>query len=50
VIIDPTEKHMMATLLAARVLVNKDEFCMDYIMAEREGRLAACEDHSPSEK
>ncbi|HUW30928.1 MAG TPA: dihydropteroate synthase [Planctomycetota bacterium] len=45
VIIDPTEKHMMATLLASRVLVAQDEFCMDYITAEREGRLSASEDH-----
>ena len=45
VIIDPTEKHMMATLLAARVLLAEDEFCMDYITAEREGRLAASEEH-----
>ncbi|HUS57201.1 MAG TPA: dihydropteroate synthase [Planctomycetota bacterium] len=48
VIIDPTEKHMMATLLAAHVLLGKDDFCMDYIMAEREGRLPASEDHIPS--
>ena len=46
VIIDPTEKHMMATLQAAKVLMGNDEFCMDFITAEREGRLGASEDHS----
>jgi len=45
VIIDPTEKHMMATLQASRVLLSRDEFCMDYITAQREGRLAASEEH-----
>jgi cobalamin-dependent methionine synthase I len=47
VIMDPTEKHMMSTLLATRVLLGKDDFCMDYITAEREGRLAAYENHKP---
>jgi 5-methyltetrahydrofolate--homocysteine methyltransferase len=47
VIMDPTEKHMMSTLLAARVLMGQDDFCMDYIMAEREGRLVSYENHKP---
>ena len=38
-IVDPTERDMMATILAAEALVGKDEFCMNYIMAERQGRL-----------
>lgn len=45
VIMDPTERHMMSTLLAARVILGKDEFCMDYITAEREGRLTGYENH-----
>jgi len=49
VIMDPTEKHMMSTLLAARTLLGKDDFCMDYITAQREGRLAAYENHGPVE-
>jgi len=49
VIMDPTEKHMMSTLLAAKVLLARDEFCMDYITAERGGRLAASENHDPIE-
>ncbi|NQT18637.1 MAG: dihydropteroate synthase [Planctomycetes bacterium] len=47
VIMDPTEKHMMSTLLATQVLLGKDDFCMKYITAEREERLAACENHKP---
>jgi len=47
VIMDPTEKHMMSTLLSAEVLLGKDDFCMNYIMAEREGRLACYETHKP---
>jgi 5-methyltetrahydrofolate--homocysteine methyltransferase len=39
VIIDPTEEGMMATLLAARALAGQDQYCMDYITAERDGRL-----------
>ncbi|MEW6355631.1 MAG: dihydropteroate synthase [Planctomycetota bacterium] len=39
VIVDPTEPEMMATLLAANVLLGRDEFCMNYITAEREGKL-----------
>ncbi|NOZ20774.1 MAG: dihydropteroate synthase [Planctomycetes bacterium] len=39
VIIDPTEPDMMSTLLATRVLLGRDEFCMNYITAEREGKL-----------
>jgi 5-methyltetrahydrofolate--homocysteine methyltransferase len=39
-IVDPTEPQMMATYLAARALLAKDDFCMEYIAAERQGRLA----------
>ncbi|HUU43698.1 MAG TPA: methyltetrahydrofolate cobalamin methyltransferase, partial [Planctomycetota bacterium] len=39
VIIDPTEPGMMTTVLAAEALVERDSFCMNYITAEREGRL-----------
>lgn len=38
-IIDPTEPGMVSTLLAAEALAGRDEFCMKYITAEREGRL-----------
>lgn len=38
-IIDPTEPQIMSTLLATRALLGKDEYCMEYITAEREGRL-----------
>jgi len=40
-IIDPTDPQVMATVYAGQALVNEDQFCMDYIMAAREGRLAA---------
>jgi 5-methyltetrahydrofolate--homocysteine methyltransferase len=39
VIIDPTEPGMMSTVLAAEALAGRDEFCMRYIGAEREGKL-----------
>jgi len=39
VIIDPTEAGMMSTVHAAETLAGRDEFCMNYITAEREGRL-----------
>jgi 5-methyltetrahydrofolate--homocysteine methyltransferase len=38
-IIDPIEPGMMSTLLAASALVGRDEYCMNYIAAERAGRL-----------
>ncbi len=39
VILDPLDKHLMASLKAAEALLNKDEFCMKYISASREGVL-----------
>jgi len=38
-IIDPTEPDMMATLLAAACLTGQDDYCMNYITAQRQGRL-----------
>ena len=38
-IIDPCIPGIMATILAAEAVAGKDEFCMNYVMAEREGRL-----------
>ena len=38
-IIDPLEPGVMATICAAEALLNRDEFCMRYITAERDGRL-----------
>lgn len=38
-ILDPLDKHLMATLKAAEALLNRDEFCMQYIAASREGKL-----------
>jgi cobalamin-dependent methionine synthase I len=38
-IIDPLDPRMMAAILAAEALAGKDQFCMAYIGAEREGRL-----------
>jgi len=38
-IIDPLEPGVMATILAAEALLARDEFCMRYITAERDGRL-----------
>lgn len=39
VIMDPCEPHMMATVLAGRALLGRDEWCMDYITAGRAERL-----------
>jgi len=39
VIMDPTEPHMMSTVLASRALLGRDEWCMDYIQAGRSERL-----------
>ncbi len=38
-IIDPLDTRMMATVAAAEALAGKDQFCMNYITADREGRL-----------
>jgi len=38
-ILDPTEADMMATVYAAEALCGKDDYCMNYITAERSGRL-----------
>ena len=38
-IIDPTEPDVMATVYAAEALAGRDEYCMNYITAQREGRL-----------
>ena len=38
-IIDPLEADLMTTLLAAACLTGQDEFCMNYIAAQRAGRL-----------
>jgi 5-methyltetrahydrofolate--homocysteine methyltransferase len=38
-IIDPLDPRMMANIVVAEALAGKDQFCMNYIMADREGRL-----------
>ena len=38
-IIDPTEGDMMATVHAAEAVSGKDDFCMNYIQADRNGLL-----------
>ncbi len=39
-IIDPLDAQMMATIAAAEALAGRDEWCMKYIQASREGRLS----------
>jgi len=39
VILDPTEPHMMSTVLAGRAILGKDEWCMEYIKAARAEKL-----------
>jgi len=38
-ILDPTEYDMMATVYAAEALAGRDDFCMNYIQADRKGLL-----------
>ena len=38
-ILDPTDKQLYGALKAAQVVMGKDDFCMEYITAFREGRL-----------
>ena len=38
-IIDPTDHELMASLVAAEALLNRDAFCSRYIKAYREGKL-----------
>ncbi len=38
-IIDPLDPRMMASIAAAEALAGRDQFCMGYITAEREGKL-----------
>lgn len=40
-IMDPLEPGIIATILAAEAITNRDDFCMNYIMASRDGRLEA---------
>jgi 5-methyltetrahydrofolate--homocysteine methyltransferase len=36
---DPCVPGVMATIYAAEAVAGKDEFCMGYVTAEREGKL-----------
>jgi len=38
-LIDPCQPDVMAVIYAAEAMAGRDEFCMNYVMAEREGRL-----------
>ena len=38
-ILDPTDKQLYSALKAAQVVMGRDDYCMDYITAFREGRL-----------
>jgi len=38
-LIDPLDKKMVSLVYAAKALLNKDEYCMDYITAAREEKL-----------
>ena len=40
-IIDPCIPGIIANILAAEAVAGKDDFCMNYVMAERDGRLDA---------
>jgi len=38
-LVDPTQPGIMAMILAAEAVAGRDEFCMNYVTAERQGRL-----------
>ena len=38
-LVDPCVPGIMATIYAAEAVAGRDEFCMNYVTAEREGRL-----------
>jgi 5-methyltetrahydrofolate--homocysteine methyltransferase len=40
VILDPLDARMMSNLIASEALLGKDDFCMNYVTAHREERLA----------
>ncbi len=39
-IVDPCDKQLMANIIAARLLLGQDEYCLNYIKAYREGKLS----------
>jgi len=38
-IVDPLDKKMMASIIAAEALAGRDEYCMNYLKAFREGQF-----------
>jgi cobalamin-dependent methionine synthase I len=40
VILDPTDKQLMATLLTVEMLLNRDEYCENFIRAYQNGRIS----------
>ena len=40
VILDPTDKKLMATLLAVEMLLNRDEYCDNFITAYEARRIS----------
>jgi len=38
-ILDPCDKRLMASIISASALLGKDEYCMNYIQAHREGKM-----------
>ena len=38
-LVDPCTPGLVPTILAAEALAGKDEFCMNYVTAERQGKL-----------
>jgi len=38
-ILDPLDKELMSLLIAAEAILGKDEYCMNYIKAFREGKI-----------
>ena len=40
VILDPTDKPLMATLLTVEMLLNRDEYCQNFITAYQSGRIS----------
>jgi 5-methyltetrahydrofolate--homocysteine methyltransferase len=39
-IIDPTDRELMAGLVTAETILDRDKFCVGYITAYRQGKLS----------
>ncbi len=48
-IVDPTNRDIIATILAAEALLNRDKFCRQYNKAYRAGKIGPVKDKQPTD-